>query len=80
MAVAAKAKAPSGGTPLNNTVKLSRELRTRVDSAMEATGFSVWSEFCRIALLEKCHAAERHLRERDPAEYHRIYGKNPDKA
>jgi hypothetical protein len=60
--------------PINNTVKLTEALRVRVIRAMEVGGFTVWSEFCRVALTEKCQAAERELRERDPAEFERIYG------
>jgi hypothetical protein len=59
--------------PVNNTVKLPDTLRLRVAKAMEATGFSVWSEFCRVALTEKCASAERQLRERDPASYEKLY-------
>ncbi len=61
--------------PVNNTVKLTEHLRLRVAKAMEVGGFTVWSEFCRVALTEKCQAAEKELRERDPAEFNRIYGK-----
>jgi hypothetical protein len=43
---------------------------------MEVGGFSVWSEFCRVALTEKCQTLESELRERDPVEFARIYGKN----
>ncbi len=41
---------------------------------MEVGGFTVWSEYCRVALTEKCQAVERELRERDPAEFLRVYG------
>lgn len=61
--------------PVNNTVKLPDALRTRVAKAMEVSGFAVWSEFCRVALTEKCAAAERQLRERDPVAYEKAYGK-----
>ena len=70
-----KAKPTDEVVPINNTVKLTADLRSRVERAMEATGFTVWSEFCRVALTEKCSAVERHLRERDPEEYARIFGK-----
>src|SRR5882724_2779594 len=60
--------------PVNNTVKLTEVLRLRVARAMQVEGFSVWSEFCRVALTEKCQAAERELRERDPEAYRQIYG------
>ena len=59
--------------PINNTVKLTDDLRVRVAKAMEAGGFTVWSEFCRVALTEKCQAIERDLRERHPAEFARVY-------
>ena len=49
----------------NNTVKLTDALRDRVIKAMAAEGFTVWSEFCRVALTEKCVAIERKLRTRD---------------
>jgi len=70
-------RSPSAVTklPVNNTVKLSDALRVRITRAMEAGGFSVWSEFCRVALMEKCRAIEMDLRTSDPAEYVRIYGK-----
>lgn len=61
--------------PANNTVKLTETLRERVANAMEAGGFAVWSEYCRVALTEKCQAIERELRERDPVEFSRIYDK-----
>jgi len=61
--------------PVNNTVKLTEALRTRVTKGMEIGGFSVWSEFCRVALTEKCQVLESELRNRDPKEFSRIYGK-----
>ncbi len=57
----------------NNTVKLTEALRDRVVKAMAAEGFTVWSEFCRVALTEKCIAVERNLCSRDPQEYARVY-------
>jgi hypothetical protein len=60
--------------PINNTVKLTEPLRERVGKAMQVTGFTVWSEFCRVALTEKCQRAERDLRERDASEFARRYG------
>ena len=60
--------------PINNTVKLTDDLRARVARAMEAGGFTVWSEFCRVALTEKCQTVERDARERDPEAYARIFG------
>ena len=60
--------------PINNTVKLTESLRERVSRAMVAEGFTVWSEFCRVALTEKCLVVERNLRARDPHEYARLYG------
>ena len=45
--------------PLTNyTVRLSAPLSARVARAMMADGFSLWAEFCRVALTEKCQAAE----------------------
>jgi hypothetical protein len=61
--------------PVNNTVKLPDALRLRVAKAMEVGGFAVWSEFCRVALTEKCAATERTLRERDPVAYAEKYSK-----
>jgi hypothetical protein len=62
--------------PRNNTVKLPDTLRERIAKAMAAEGFTVWSEFCRVALTEKCVAVERNLRGRDPLEHHRLYGRD----
>jgi hypothetical protein len=59
--------------PSNNTVKLTDALRARVSKAMALEGFTVWSEFCRVALTEKCVAIERNLQARDPHEYARLY-------
>lgn len=67
-------RSPTGDLPVNNTVKLTEALRDRVVRAMMVEGFTVWSEFCRVALTEKCHAVERRLREHDVDEYARIYG------
>jgi hypothetical protein len=53
--------------PGNNTVKLPTVLRRRVEKAMAAEGFTVWSEFCRVALTEKCHDTEVRLRAEKPA-------------
>lgn len=61
--------------PINNTVKLTESLRDRVSKAMRAEGFTVWSEFCRVALTEKCLMVERNLRTRDPHEHARLYGR-----
>jgi hypothetical protein len=60
--------------PINNTVKLTEPLRRRVAKAMQVTGFTVWSEFCRVALTEKCQRVERDLRERDASEFKSVYG------
>lgn len=68
-------KSKSADLPANNTVKLTEALRIRVANAMQAGGFAVWSEYCRVALTEKCQAIERELRQRDPAEFSRIYDK-----
>jgi hypothetical protein len=61
--------------PANNTVKLSDPLRGRVLKGMQVEGFTVWSEFCRVALTDKCRAVESELRRRDPEEFIRVYGK-----
>lgn len=58
---------------VNNTVKLPVALQSRVLKAMSVEGFTVWSEFCRVALTEKCHLIEDHLRARDPAEFQKRY-------
>ena len=58
----------------NNTVKLPMALRGRVANAMLAGGFSVWAEFCRVALTEKCQSTEKTLRVTDPAMFAQIYG------
>lgn len=60
---------------VNNTVKLTDSLRVRVAKAMAVEGFTVWSEFCRVSLTEKCALVERELKARDKDEYARIYGK-----
>ena len=52
--------------PVNNTVKLTEPLRERVLKAMELGGFTVWSEFCRVALTEKCKAIESDHRRTHP--------------
>ena len=62
-----------GRVAINNTVKLPWALQRRVETAMAVEGFTVWSEFCRVALTEKCHLAEDRLRQRDPVEFQRIY-------
>lgn len=69
-----RAKSAAAELPINNTVKLTDPLRLRVAKAMEVGGFTVWSEFCRVALTEKCQAIERDLRDRHPEESIRIYG------
>lgn len=74
---------PPSATPVdsrpaaNNTVKLSTALQHRVTNAMRVEGFTVWSEFCRVALTEKCHGVEDRLRLRDPAEFQRVYSGAP---
>jgi hypothetical protein len=61
----------------NNTVKLPVELQRRVVKAMSVEGFTVWAEFCRVALTEKCHLIEDRLRDRDPTEFQRRYAEPP---
>jgi hypothetical protein len=69
-------KSHASELPINNTVKLTDDLRARVAKAMEAGGFTVWSEFCRVALTEKCQTVERDTRDRDPVEFARVYGRD----
>jgi hypothetical protein len=69
--------APHSGLKSNNTVILTTALRGRVANAMLADGFTVWAEFCRVALTEKCHTTESALRTADPTGFQRIYGRNP---
>jgi hypothetical protein len=66
--------APNSGLKSNNTVILTTSLRGRIAKAMLADGFTVWAEFCRVALTEKCHATENALRTADPTDFERIYG------
>ena len=73
-----RSNTPPAELPANNTVKLTEALRLRVAKAMEVGGFTVWSEFCRVALTEKCQMVESELRKRDPAEFARIFGKPAD--
>jgi hypothetical protein len=73
--VARTSNHPTVELPANNTVKLSEPLRDRVLKAMEVEGFTVWSEFCRVSLTEKCRSVEGTLRRSDPEEFVRIYGK-----
>lgn len=62
--------------PRNNTVKLGEALRDRIAKAMAAEGFTVWSEFCRVALTEKCAASERSRRVMDSSEHVRVSGRD----
>jgi hypothetical protein len=64
---------PPPSAVVNNTVKLSGVLRQRVATAMLVNGYTVWAEFCRVALTEKCQATERMLKANDPAKYHALY-------
>lgn len=57
---------------VNNTVKLPASLQQRVLAAMQAEGFTVWSEFCRVALTEKCQHTEQRLRARDQVDFQRV--------
>lgn len=57
---------------VNNTVKLSAGLQQRVVAAMQLEGFTVWSEFCRVALTEKCQHTEQRLLARDLGEFQRV--------
>lgn len=66
--------------PRNNTVKLTDALRDRVARAMAAEGFTVWSEFCRVALTEKCVMVERNLRNRDQQEPTQLFGRDGQQA
>ena len=60
--------------PMINTVKLTNELRVRVARVMEVGGFGRWSEFCRIALTEKCRSIERDARTRDCDKFEKVLG------
>jgi len=64
----------------NNTVKLPLTMQRRVEAAIQVAGFTVWAEFCRVALTEKCHHIEDHLRSRDPLEFQRVYGPAAESA
>ena len=66
----------SPDVPSNNTVKLPTVLQGRIARAMVAEGYTVWAEFCRVALTEKCQFTERRLRTTDPTAYGAIYGIN----
>jgi hypothetical protein len=68
--------APNSGLKSNNTVILTTALRGRVANAMLAGGFTVWAEFCRVALTEKCYSTENALRTTDPTDFQRIYGRD----
>jgi hypothetical protein len=72
--VASTSKRTPVTLPINNTVKLTDQLRERVVKAMAIEGFTVWSEFCRVALTEKCQTSELKLRQRDPASFTKLYG------
>lgn len=62
-------KSASATVATNNTVKLPDALQQRVRQAMAAEGFTVWSEFCRVALTEKCAAIEDRLRARESGRF-----------
>lgn len=62
--------------PRNNTVKLSEALRERIAKAMAAEGFTVWSEFCRVALTEKCAASERNRQVSESPDHARMSGRD----
>jgi hypothetical protein len=73
-------KPPSPAEPkiaVNNTVKLSATLQRRVVAAMQAEGFTVWSEFCRVALTEKCQRTESQWRTRELEEFQRVPAAKP---
>jgi hypothetical protein len=44
---------------------------------MQASGSNSYSEFARMALLDKCRAVEADLLKANPAEYARLYEGNP---
>lgn len=61
--------------PKNTTTKLDDATAERIALAMKAEGATVYAEFVRSALVEKCRGIESRLRKEHPEEFERIYGK-----
>jgi hypothetical protein len=58
-------KSVAGVSKLNHTVKLSEDLQKRIDKVMRAEGYTVWADFCRAALNEKCRRDELRMKEQE---------------
>ena len=54
----------TGVSKANHTVNLSEDLQKRIDRAMLEEGYTVWADFCRAALSEKCLREELKIRQR----------------
>lgn len=63
--------------PANFTVKPDKALRERIKRAMKASGATVWADFARVALLDRCRKIEAELKATHPEEYRKIYGSGP---
>jgi hypothetical protein len=53
----------------NHTVKVSEDLKKRIEKVMLMEGYAVWAEFCRAALNEKCQRVEARVKEGDDDEF-----------
>jgi hypothetical protein len=62
------------GKPRNT--RLDEDTTQRVTLAMKAIGSTVYGEFVRTALVERCRKIEEELRREHPTEFERIYGKS----
>ena len=49
----------------NHTVKLSEDLRKRIDKVMLTERYTIWADFCRAALNEKCRREESRMKEQE---------------
>ena len=47
----------------NHTVKLSADLKKRIERVMLMEGYTVWADFCRAALNEKCEREALRMKE-----------------
>jgi hypothetical protein len=68
----------------NTSVTLIKQLEERVALAMLASGVKKKGDFYRASMLDRCRKIEKELREINPVEYERLYGKTeyfnpPDK-
>jgi hypothetical protein len=59
----------------NTSVTLLKDLEERVALAMQTTGVKNKGDFYRAAMLDRCRRVEKELRELNPLEYERLYGK-----